>query len=83
MEAARVNGLKKEEERERMKREANLLAAEALNKQIQEQNILREQKFNEKRKVRNNLNMYIRLYTHTHTKRYPEIGQYDLTAKLM
>lgn len=51
MEAARVNGLKKEEEREKMKREANLLAGQALNKQIEEQQILREHKFNEKRKV--------------------------------
>lgn len=52
MEAARVRGLKKEEEREKMKREANFLAAQALDKQIQEQQIFREHKYNEKRKVR-------------------------------
>lgn len=52
MEEARINGLKKEEEREMRRREVNFLAAQALNKQIEEQQVLREHKFIEKRKVR-------------------------------
>uniref|UniRef100_A0A0P4W6Q3 Cilia- and flagella-associated protein 45 n=1 Tax=Scylla olivacea TaxID=85551 RepID=A0A0P4W6Q3_SCYOL len=50
MEEARINGLKKEEEREMRRREVNFLAAQALNKQIEEQQVLREHKFIEKRK---------------------------------
>lgn len=52
MEEARINGLKKEEEREMRRREVNFLAAQALNKQIEEQQVIREHKFLEKRKVR-------------------------------